>query len=99
MDRPAEEGNVLCGNYGIHLSESFLQIRSRACLKNHSYDLYSPGHDTDDSSRIWSMQPAISCPLGTSPKLGINSPYHALQGTNCEIHLTQSIFQTRSGAI
>ena len=34
MDRPAEEGNVLCGNYGIHLSESFLQIRSRACLKN-----------------------------------------------------------------
>ncbi len=63
--------------------KTFLQTRSRACLKNHSRNLHAP-------------LCGIFCPNSVAVArygafIWTKSP------TNCDAHLAESLFQTRSG--
>ena len=85
--------------YGMNSSYHTLQ-GTGACLKNHSrhpHFLVRAGFtpDSDYIARYTGSYDA-SCPLGMRSSSGVNLPCHALQGPNCEMYLTESIFQTRS---
>ena len=61
---------------------SFFELRLRACLKNHSYNLHAP---------ICGIFCLHSVDVARYAAL-----IQAKSPTNCNAHLTESIFQTRS---
>ena len=72
--------NTLQGtSYIKHFSNTLQIVSYISCLKSALLTLQHEGHDTGNSSWIWSIQTVISCSLGTSHKLRINFPYYALR--------------------